>query len=85
MRLAAKFLGFLLIFFVVVLVGAILAFLLSKLMKGTIQVVNHFLGGVFGCLGGIADRRGARLRPARFSGRPDGRLRIAARALLLRR
>jgi len=52
-ELAARFLGFLLIFFVVVIVGAILAFLLSKLMKGTIQVVNHFLGGVFGCLEGL--------------------------------
>ena len=51
--LATKFLGFLLIFFVVVTAGAVLAFFLSKLMKGTIQVVNHFLGGVFGCLEGM--------------------------------
>ena len=51
--LAAKFLGFLLIVLIVVLAGAVLAFFFSKLMKGTIQVVNHFLGGVFGCLEGM--------------------------------
>ena len=34
----------------VVLAGALLSFLLSKLMKGTIQVLNHILGGVFGLL-----------------------------------
>lgn len=50
---AAKFLGFLLILLAVVLAGALVSFLLSKLMKGTIQIVNHFLGGAFGCLEGI--------------------------------
>jgi len=50
---AARFLGFLLILFAVVLVGAILSFLLSKLMKGAMAVVNHFLGGVFGFLEGM--------------------------------
>ncbi len=50
---AARFLGFLLILLAVVLAGALLSFLLSKLMKGAIAVVNHFLGGVFGCLEGM--------------------------------
>lgn len=50
---AARFLGFLLILLAVVLAGALLSFILSKLMKGAMAVVNHFLGGVFGCLEGM--------------------------------
>jgi len=51
--LAAKFLGYLLILIVVLAVGALLSYILSKLLKGTIQVINHFLGGVFGCIEGL--------------------------------
>ncbi len=51
--LAARFLGFLLIFVLVVLAGALVTFLVSKLMKGTLRVLDHLMGGVFGCLEGI--------------------------------
>lgn len=51
--IAARFLGFLLILTAVLAVGGLLSFLLSKLMKGTIKVLNHFLGGVFGLLEGL--------------------------------
>ncbi|MHB8053923.1 MAG: CvpA family protein [Candidatus Aminicenantales bacterium] len=50
---AARFLGFILILIIGLAVGALLSFLLSKLLKGTIQVINHFLGGVFGCIEGL--------------------------------
>jgi len=50
---AARFLGFLLILLLILLLGNLLSFLLSKLMKGTLQVLNHFLGGVFGFLEGL--------------------------------
>lgn len=50
---AAKFLGFLLIFVVVVVMGAIIALLLTKLMKGPLQVVNHFFGGLIGVVEGV--------------------------------
>jgi membrane protein required for colicin V production len=50
---AARFLGFILILIIVLAVGALLSFLLSKLLKGTIQVINHFLGGVLGCIEGF--------------------------------
>jgi membrane protein required for colicin V production len=50
---AARFLGFLLILLAVVLAGALLSFVLSKLMKGAMAVVNHLLGAVFGCLEGM--------------------------------
>jgi len=50
---AARFLGFLLILILVLIVGWLLSFLLSKLLKGTIKVINHFLGGVFGCIEGL--------------------------------
>jgi len=49
----AKFLGFLLIFCLVILAGTILAWLLSKLMKGPLKFINHFLGSLFGLFEGV--------------------------------
>lgn len=46
-------LSFLIIFFAVVLVGWLLSFVLSKLMKGTLSLANHLLGGAFGLLKGV--------------------------------
>jgi membrane protein required for colicin V production len=45
-------LSFLLIFFAVVLVGWLVTFILSKLTKGPLSLVNHFLGALFGLLKG---------------------------------
>jgi membrane protein required for colicin V production len=50
---AAKFLGFLLVFFVVLIIGSLAAALLSKLMLGPLKFINHLLGGVFGLIEGI--------------------------------
>lgn len=50
---AAKFLGFALVFVFVILVGAIAAALLSKLMAGPLKFVNHLFGGVFGFFEGM--------------------------------
>lgn len=46
-------LSFLVIFFGVVLVGWLIGFLLSKLMKGTLSLANHLLGGALGLLKGV--------------------------------
>lgn len=46
-------LSFLLIFLAVVLLGWLLAFLLSKLTKGPLSLANHVLGGAFGLLKGL--------------------------------
>ncbi|MGQ9801293.1 MAG: CvpA family protein [Candidatus Saccharicenans sp.] len=46
-------LSFLLIFFGVVLAGWALGFILSKLMKGSLSLTNHLLGGALGLLKGI--------------------------------
>jgi membrane protein required for colicin V production len=48
-----KFLGFILVFLAVFIVGALAAFLLSKLMVGPLKLVNHVLGGVFGLVEGM--------------------------------
>ncbi len=45
-------LSFLIIFFAVVLAGWLAGFLLSKLMKGTLSLANHLLGGALGLLKG---------------------------------
>ncbi|MGB4703703.1 MAG: CvpA family protein [Candidatus Saccharicenans sp.] len=45
-------LSFLLIFFAVLLAGWLLGFVLSKLMKGTLSLANHLLGGFLGLLKG---------------------------------
>jgi len=50
---AARFLGFMIIFVLVVIVGAIVAWLLTKLMKGPLKLANHLLGGLFGLIEGI--------------------------------
>jgi membrane protein required for colicin V production len=49
----AKFLGFILIFLVVLIVGSIIAALVSKLMVGPLRFFNHVLGGIIGFLEGI--------------------------------
>ncbi|MDI6849960.1 MAG: CvpA family protein [Candidatus Saccharicenans sp.] len=46
-------LSFLIIFFAVVLAGWLAGFLLSKLMKGTLSLANHLLGGALGLLKGV--------------------------------
>lgn len=50
---AAKFLGFIIVFLIVVAVGSLIAYLLSKLMKGPLKFMNHLLGGFVGFLEGI--------------------------------
>jgi len=47
-KLVSNFLGFLVIFFVVLAAGALLSFLISKSMKGPLAFINRLLGGVFG-------------------------------------
>jgi membrane protein required for colicin V production len=49
---AAKFLGFMTVFLAVVLVGGLAAWLLSKLMRGPLAILNHVAGGAFGLLEG---------------------------------
>lgn len=50
---AAKFLGFILVFLAVLVIGSLAAALLSKLMLGPLKFINHVLGGVFGLLEGV--------------------------------
>jgi len=50
---AAKFLGFILIFVFMILVGVVVAAFLSKLMAGPLKFVNHLFGGVFGLFEGM--------------------------------
>jgi membrane protein required for colicin V production len=47
-RLVSNFLGFLVIFFCTLAVGALLGHLISKAMKGPLAFINRFFGGVFG-------------------------------------
>jgi membrane protein required for colicin V production len=49
----AKFLGFLIVFLGVLILGWLAAWLLSKLMIGPLKFINHILGGAFGLLEGI--------------------------------
>jgi len=49
----AKFLGFVLVFLAVVVLGALVAAVLSKLMAGPLKLANHLLGGVFGFVEGM--------------------------------
>lgn len=49
----AKFLGFIIIFLVVIAAGSLIAWLLSKLMKGPLKFVDHLLGGLVGFLEGV--------------------------------
>lgn len=48
-----KFLGFILVFLAVLIVGSLAALLLSKLMVGPLKLINHVLGGVFGLVEGM--------------------------------
>jgi membrane protein required for colicin V production len=49
-RLLSNFLGFLLIFVVVLIAGGILGHLVTKAMKGPLAFANRLFGGVFGFL-----------------------------------
>ena len=49
----ANFLGFILVFLAVFVAGAVLTGLLSKVMKGGLGFINHFLGGVIGLVEGV--------------------------------
>lgn len=49
----AKFLGFIILFLIVIGVGSLIAFLLSKLMKGPLKFINHLLGGLIGFFEGV--------------------------------
>ncbi len=51
--LLSNFLGFLLIFVVVLVAGAILGHLITKAMKGPLALVNRLFGGVFGVVKGV--------------------------------
>jgi membrane protein required for colicin V production len=46
-------LAFLIVFIAVLLLGWLISFILTKLMKGTLSLTNHLLGGLFGLLKGI--------------------------------
>jgi len=52
-KIISNFLGFLVVFFAVLTIGALLASLLSKLIKGPLKFFNHLLGGVFGFIEGV--------------------------------
>jgi membrane protein required for colicin V production len=52
-RLLSNFLGFLLIFVVVLIAGAILSHLITKVMKGPLALANRLFGAVFGFLKAI--------------------------------
>lgn len=48
----ANFIGFLIIFLAVILLGWLVSRLFAKVMKGSIKFVNHILGGFLGLLKG---------------------------------
>jgi membrane protein required for colicin V production len=49
----AKFVGFLLVFLAVLIVGGVAAGFIAKLTKGGLGFVNHVLGGLIGLVEGI--------------------------------
>jgi len=49
-KLLSNFLGFLTVFFLVVVAGALLGHIISKSMKGPLAFANRFFGGLFGLL-----------------------------------
>jgi membrane protein required for colicin V production len=49
-RLLSNFLGFVLVFVVVLIAGGILGYLVTKAMKGPLAFANRLFGGVFGFL-----------------------------------
>ena len=52
-RILSYLFGFLLIFLSIIILGLIISFLLSKIAKGPLKSLNHFLGGVFGLIRGV--------------------------------
>ncbi len=50
---AANFIGFLLLFLAILIVGGFLAGLIGKATKGSLGFVNNLLGGVVGCVEGV--------------------------------
>ncbi len=49
----ADLVAFLLIFISVLIAGALISFLLSKLMRGPLRFINHVLGGALGVIKGV--------------------------------
>jgi membrane protein required for colicin V production len=49
----ASFVAFILIFIVVLALGALLSFLVCKLLCGPLKFIDHLLGGVFGLVQGL--------------------------------
>jgi membrane protein required for colicin V production len=47
-QLVSYFLGFLVIFFAVLAAGALLGYIISKVMKGPLALINRVFGGLFG-------------------------------------
>jgi membrane protein required for colicin V production len=52
-ELVANFLGFVLIFLAVLVLGSLVGYLLTKAMKGPLAFVNRLFGGVLGLVKGI--------------------------------
>ena len=52
-RTFSHLLGFFTIFIAVLCIGWLVAFLLSKMMKGSVKFLNHITGGALGLLKGI--------------------------------
>lgn len=52
-ELLARFLGFLLIFFLVLTAGSILGYLVTKAMAGPLALANRLFGGAFGLVKGV--------------------------------
>lgn len=48
-----SFLGFVSIFFLIVLLGAILSWIFTKMMRGPLKFINRFFGGAIGLLKGV--------------------------------
>lgn len=48
-----NFLGFISIFFLVILLGGILSFILMKMIRGPLKLINRFFGGAIGLLKGV--------------------------------
>ncbi|MGB9835162.1 MAG: CvpA family protein [Candidatus Saccharicenans sp.] len=46
-------LSFMVVFIGVLLLGWLISFILTKLMKGSLSLTNHILGGLFGLLKGV--------------------------------
>ncbi len=51
--IVADFVGFLAVFAVVIAAGWLIGLLVSKLMKGPLNFLDHVLGGVFGLIKGV--------------------------------